>query len=119
MSKQSFEDLRIWQLSHKIVLMIYSLCKQYPSEEKYALIDQIKRAAASIPANIAEGFGRHSKKEFLQFLYIALGSAEETHYHLILSKDLKYITEVQFSNLIEEIVSLKKQILAFINQINT
>jgi four helix bundle protein len=119
MNKQTFEDLRIWQSSHQIVLKVYRLCASFPSEEKFALVDQLKRAAASIPANIAEGYGRRTNKDFVQFLHIALGSAEETHYHLILSRDLRYISEECFSEIVDELVILKKQLIAFINKINT
>ena len=83
--RQTFNDLRIWQLAHKLTLFIYTQTKSFPSSEKFSLTDQIRRAAVSIAANIAEGFGRHSKKEFINFLFISLGSLEEVRYYLILA----------------------------------
>ncbi len=87
---KSFEDLRIWQEAHVIVKKIYLLSAQFPFEEKYSLKDQIRRAAVSIAANIAEGFGRDTVKEKLRFYSISRGSLEECKYLSILSKDLQY-----------------------------
>lgn len=86
-----WKDLMAWQKSHELVLNIYHLAAYFPGNEKFALTDQVKRAAASIPSNIVEGHSRNSKKDFLRFLYIARGSLEELRYFLLLSKDLKYI----------------------------
>ena len=96
---KSFQDLKIWQEGHALTLEIFKLCKDFPKEEQFGLISQLKRSSSSVPANIAEGMGRNTKKEFLNFLYITRGSAQETIYHLILSKDLKYLDEIIFNNL--------------------
>lgn len=93
---KSFEDLDIWRISHSLVLEIYKIVKTFPKSEDYILTKQIIRSAQSIPANIAEGMGRFSKKEFLQFLIISRGSVEETKYHLILAKDLGYLEDNLF-----------------------
>lgn len=116
---KSFEDLEIWKLSHSLTLEIYKLVKSFPTDEKYILIQQLIRSSQSIPANIAEGMGRFSKKEFLQFLIIARGSTEETKYHLILAKDLGYIEESHFKNLKENYILLGKKINSLINSIKS
>jgi len=74
-------------------LEIYKLTRNFPKDERFRIVDQICRAAISVPTNIAEGTGRHSKKEFLQFLYIARGSVEEIKYLLLLAKDLNYLKQ--------------------------
>ncbi|RZK12827.1 MAG: four helix bundle protein, partial [Flavobacterium sp.] len=88
---RDFKKYDIWQLSHLLTLEIYKVTSHFPKEEIYGLTSQIRRAATSIPTNISEGCGRNSDKEFNYFLNIALGSANETEYLLILSKDLQYI----------------------------
>lgn len=92
----SWKDLEVWKRSHSGVLSIYHATKSFPADERFRLIDQICRAAASVPANIAEGKGRASLKEYLQFLSIARGSVEEVKYFLLLSKDLRYLTEEKY-----------------------
>jgi four helix bundle protein len=116
---KSFEDLDIWKLLHSLTLEIYKLVKSFPADEKYILTQQLIRSSQSIPANIAEGMGRFSKKEFLQFLIIARGSAEESKYHLILAKDLGYIEESKFSQLKESYTLLGKKINTLINSIKS
>lgn len=90
---RDFKKYDIWQLSHLLTLEVYKLTSLFPKEEMYGLTSQIRRATSSIPTNISEGCGRNSDKEFNQFLNIALGSANETEYLLILTKDLNYISE--------------------------
>lgn len=93
MPTQSFEQLAVWQKAHQFVLAIYRITKQYPKEELFCLVNQMRRAAASITANIAEGYIRIGKKEKLRFYNISQGSLEETRNFIILSKDLEYIGE--------------------------
>jgi four helix bundle protein len=85
-----FEDLIVWQKAHQLVLSIYRLSDNFPKTEIYGLTSQLRRAAISIPANIAEGFKRKTKVEKARFMNIAQGSLEECRYYLILIKDLKY-----------------------------
>ena len=99
MKVNSFEDLIVWQKSHQLTLEIYRITKNFPSEEKFGIISQIRRSAYSISANIVEGHSRKSKKEFLHFLSISKGSLEELKYFLILSKDLNYLTIEKFGEL--------------------
>jgi len=92
MSKiETFEDLIVWQKAHKLVLNIYQITKKYPFEEKFSLVSQMRRAAISIAANIAEGFKKRGIKNKINFYNISQGSGEELKYYTILSKDLGYI----------------------------
>lgn len=92
MKSQSFEQLIVWQKAHSYVLAIDKITKQYPKEELFCLVNQMRRAAASITANIAEGYAKISSKDKLRFYNISQGSLEETRNFIILSKDLGYIT---------------------------
>lgn len=88
-----WKDLDVWRRSHSLVLEIYKLTVQFPRDEKYGIIDQLRRAAYSVPANIVEGQSRNTTKEYLSFLYNARGSVEEVRYFLLLSTDLGYINK--------------------------
>jgi four helix bundle protein len=86
-----FRELVVWQTAHELALAIYRITKKYPAEKRFGLTNQTRRAAVSIPANIAEGFARSGQKDKAKFYNIALGSLQEIKYYLILSKDLAYI----------------------------
>ncbi len=88
---RTFEDLIVWQKAHALVLAIYRASAAFPREEVYCLVPQLRRAAISIPANIAEGFKKTSKADKARFLNVAQGSLEEVRYYLILSRDLGYL----------------------------
>jgi four helix bundle protein len=107
---RDFKKYDIWQLSHELTLEIYKVTYLFPKDEKYGLISQIRRASSSIPTNISEGCGRNSDAEFNQFLNIALGSALETEYLLILSKDLAYLKNDVFLNMESKINLIKSKI---------
>jgi four helix bundle protein len=94
-----FETLPIYKESHKLVLMIYKVSKEFPKDETYGLTSQIRRSSVSIVANIIEGNSRGHKKEYLQFLYLSKGSLEETKYHLILAKDLGYLKKEEYDEI--------------------
>lgn len=115
---RDFRKYEIWQQSHEFTLTIYKITSSFPKEELYTLISQIRRAALSIPTSISEGCGRSSDKEFNQFLNIALGSASETEYLLILSKDLEYIPEDIFYHLDKEINTIKSKIYKLKEKLN-
>jgi len=89
---EHFQQLHAWQEAHRLVLAIYKVTQGFPPEEKFGLVSQMRRAAVSIPANIAEGFKRRGIQDKLRFYNIAEGSLEEVKYFLILTKDLNYIT---------------------------
>ena len=99
---RSFRDLMVWQKAHELVLAIYRLTDSFPDREKFGLSHQMRRAAVSIPANIAEGFGKRSRAEKARFLNIAEGSLEECRYYLILTQDLGYGKTESLMSTLEE-----------------
>ena len=101
-----FEDLIGWQKAHQFVLSIYRISADFPKNELYGLTSQLRRAAVSIPANIAEGFKRRTREEKARFMNIAQGSLEECRYYLILIKDLHLADSAEFLNQIEEVSKL-------------
>ena len=103
---KSFRDLIVWQKAHDFVLEIYKLTKRFPREERYCLVPQIRRAAISIPANIAEGFKKRGLSDKNRFFNMSQGSVEECRYYLILSRDLDYIDEPDLEPLLEEVSRL-------------
>ncbi len=103
---KSFEDLVVWRKSHDFVLEIYKLTNAFPRDELFGLISQIRRAAVSIPANIAEGFRRAGKQDKLRFFNIAEGSIEEVKYYLILAEDLGYAPTKELKGKLAEISRL-------------
>src|SRR4030042_1837369 len=88
---RSYRDLEVWKLSIDLVKKVYQITHNFPASEKFGLINQIRRAAVSIPSNIAEGQGRNSTKEFKQFLAISLGSVAELETQLIIAKEIEYL----------------------------
>jgi four helix bundle protein len=106
----SFEKLEVWQNSKDLVLNIYQLVKKFPTEEMYGLSSQLKRSASSIATNIAEGTSRNTTKDKAHFLTISYSSATETLNHLIISKELNYITETEYLFLREKIEKICNQI---------
>lgn len=96
---RDFRKIKAWQLADDLVVGVYTLTKQFPPVELYGLVSQLRRAAASIPANIAEGSNRGTGREFLQFLHIASGSMAEVEYFLHLSKRLGYVNEADYDRL--------------------
>ena len=113
----TFTDLVAWQKGHELVLAIYQQVKAFPANETYALTDQMKRCAVSITSNIAEGFSRQSKKEKLQFYYIAKGSLTELQNQLLIAKDVHYINSIDFLSLSDQAVSVHKLINGLIKSI--
>jgi four helix bundle protein len=107
---RDFKKYDIWQLSHELTLEVYKITSIFPKEELFGITSQLRRATSSIPTNISEGCGRNSDKEFSQFLNIALGSALETEYLLILSKDLNYLNQEKFQDLELKINNIKSKI---------
>lgn len=90
---RDFIDLDVWKEGHRLVLMLYKITDKFPRSERYSLIDQIRRSSVSVTSNIAEGFGRQTYKEKIQFYYLAQGSLVELKNQLIISKDVGYIDE--------------------------
>jgi len=114
MSAKAFEDLEIWKLSMSIAEKIYQVIAKTKLKSDFALADQIKRASISISSNIAEGFERNNNKDFRRFLYYSKGSAGEVRSQLYLAYTLKYIEKVEYEKLHIELISISKQLKAFI-----
>ena len=112
-----WKDLNVWKKSHELVLEIYKLTSSFPKTEIYGVTSQIRRSASSIPANIVEGQSRNSTKEYLQFLYNARGSLEETRYFLFLSNDLNYIKESDYDKLEENCVETSKMLNGLVKKL--
>lgn len=112
-----YEKLTVWQDAVNLVRDIHLLVRKFPKSELYALTNQIKRSTLSISLNIAEGKGRYSKKEFIQFLYIARGSAYETSTCLKVALDLGYASESEFFKVKSKLVSIEKQLNGLIKSI--
>lgn len=116
-SKNKFENLNVWKKAHELTLAIYAVTNKFPPEERFRLGDQIRRSSASIAANIVEGNSRQHRKEFQQFLNTAKASLEETKYHLLLSRDLKYLREKDYQALqlgCEEIGRMLSSLLKYL-----
>ncbi len=110
----SYKQLAVWQKAIEMVTDIYSITQTYPKEEIYALTNQVRRAATSVPANIAEGWGRNMTGEYIQFLRIARGSLLELETHLIVSSNLKYINNQTLELLLQKILEINKMLNAMI-----
>ena len=111
---KNYKELVVWQKAHRMTLDVYAATRGFPKEELYGLTSQIRRSAASIGANIAEGSGRRSNNEICRFLQIARGSASETEYHLLLAYDLKFLREEEFRGLSREADEVQRMLTALI-----
>ncbi|WP_407403577.1 four helix bundle protein [Chryseobacterium sp.] len=117
--KKEYTELEVWQESRKLVNLVYTLTKKFPKEEIFGLTNQIRRAAISISSNIAEGCGRRTANDTIQFLHIARGSVYELETQLYLSLDQNYISDEDFKSVAEKILSCKKLLNGFINYYKT
>lgn len=114
---KDFRNLKIWEKGHRLALLVYEVTKAFPREEIYGLTSQMRRASTSIPANVAEGCGRSGDAELNRFLRVAMGSASELEYHVILAKDLRFLDESAFQRISTEVEELKKMLASFIGKI--
>ena len=114
---KSYKDLNVWKKSISVVKKIYLITKKYPKEEIYALTSQMRRAAISIPSNIAEGKSRHSKNEYIQFLYISLGSISELETQIVISRELNYIDYQIEDELLDKLDQIGKMLRSLINKL--
>ena len=113
---QDFRNLKVWQKSHSLAVELYQVTESFPGSEIYGLTTQIRRACTSIPANIAEGCGRSSDAEFGRFLTIAMGSACELEYHLLLSRDLGFLNS-DYQKLDKGTVEIKQMLATLIKKL--
>ena len=114
---KNFRDLKVWEKSHWLTLEVYKATKPFPKEEVYGLTSQLRRACSSIPANIAEGCGRGSEAEMARFFQIAMGSASETEYHLLLARDLKLLNRETHGELDAGVTEVKRMLAALIKKL--
>ncbi len=114
-----FEDLRTWQLARELVSQVYRLTDGQRFKNDLGLREQMRRAAVSCTANIAEGFERGSNREFVRFLYMARGSAGELRSHIYLARDLNYLDQPEFQMLQESAVVLSRSVYSFITKLNS
>lgn len=114
---KDYRDLKVWQRSHQLTLDLYLVTKRFPKEELFGLTSQLRRAASSIPANIAEGCGRDGDAELKRFLNIALGSACEVDYFILLATELSYITSSEATRLSADALELRRMLGTFIQKL--
>ena len=114
---KDFRTLKVWRLSHDLTLKVYEVTSHYPKEEMWGLVSQMRRSSSSIPTNIAEGCGRRTDNDFAHFLQIALGSASEIEYQILLSADLNYISREKEKELSGLTNDVKRMLIAFILKI--
>lgn len=111
---RDFRKLDVWGKSHELTLAVYRVSNRLPKEELYGLTSQMRRAAASIPANIAEGCGREGDAELARFLRIAMGSASELEYHLLLARDLTFLDQPSHDALAGMLIEVKRMLTGLI-----
>jgi four helix bundle protein len=115
---KDFRSLLVWDKSHQLTLQVYRATGTFPRAELYGMTSQIRRACASIPANIAEGCGRSGDRELARFCQIALGSASELEYHLLLAHDLGYLPDATYQTLAEQTQEVKRMLTGFIKRLS-
>jgi len=116
---QDFRNLKVWRKAHEATLAVYKTTRRFPREEIYGLTAQVRRACVSVGSNIAEGCGRRTKTEFLQFLYVALGSAKEVEYQLLLTLDLGYLLPEGYRGLAQTIDEVQRMLVGLIQRLRT
>lgn len=107
---QNYENLKVWNKAHQLTLDLYQCTRSFPEDERFGLISQIRRASASIGANIAEGCGRRGNAELARYLHMAMGSASEVQYHLRLSRDLSFLRGEQYTKLHAQVIEVKRML---------
>ncbi|MCP3868553.1 MAG: four helix bundle protein [Gammaproteobacteria bacterium] len=114
---RDFHRLKVWEKAHRLTLSIYEHTRHFPADERYGLTSQIRRAATSIPTNIAEGCGRSGDRELARFLSIAAGSASELEYQILLSRDLGYVNDDGYRTLNKQVIEVKRMLSAFLEKL--
>ncbi len=117
MPQSDFKELDIWKIAFEVNRSIYKITGNFPKEELYALTQQLRRASVSISSNIAEGCGRRTNKDFVNFLYNAMGSLKEVENQLLIAKDLNYLAQSKFIELNEELDKLGRKLTRYIQYI--
>ena len=114
---KNYKDLKVWQKAYQLCLEIYKMTRSFPKEERYGLISQLRRAALSIPSNIAEGYGRRTKGEYIQALYIGYGSICELETQILLSGDLGYVEKEHLDRIQGEIADVERMLKGLIRSL--
>jgi four helix bundle protein len=114
---KDFHELKVWQKAHELTLAVYRVTAPFPREELYGLTSQLRRASASVAANLAEGCGRSGDAEFARFCSIAMGSASEVEYHLLLARDLKLLKPAEYQELAPRATELKRMLTALLQKL--
>ena len=114
---KNFSELQVWRKAHRLTLDVYKITAGFPREEVYGLTSQIRRACSSIPANLAEGCGRDGDAELARFCFIAMGSASELQYHLLLARDLNFLELHDYERVLESVIELKKMLAGLIQKL--
>jgi four helix bundle protein len=114
---KDFRQLKVWEKSHQLALAIYKATKNFPKEELYGLTSQIRRSSMSIPTNIAEGCGRFTDADFARILQMAMGSASETEYQLILARDLEFLPKDAHEKLHKDVEEIKRMLASLLKTI--
>ncbi|HEY7268206.1 MAG TPA: four helix bundle protein, partial [Dehalococcoidia bacterium] len=109
----------VWQKAHRLALAIYEVTKDFPRDEIYGLTSQMRRCASSIPANVAEGCGTSSRADFARFLQMAMSSASELEYHLLLGRDLNYLDREAYQGLNAAVIEIKRMLPPFIGKLRS
>ncbi|HSY92761.1 MAG TPA: four helix bundle protein [Candidatus Binatus sp.] len=115
---KDFRDLKVWEKSHELTLEIYRVTAAFPKPELYGLTSQIRRCSAFIGANIAEGCGKRGNNEFQRYLQIASGSASELDYHLLLSKDLGFLSDIDYRKLARSLTEVRKMLTSLLQKVD-
>jgi four helix bundle protein len=113
-----FRRLEVWKAAHKLACDVYRFTSKFPKTEIYGLSSQLRRAASSIPANLAEGCGRNADTEFGRYIWISLGSANELEYHLLLSRDVGLLEESAFNGLCADVKAVRAMLARLQNAVN-
>ncbi|PXF55073.1 MAG: diversity-generating retroelement protein bAvd family protein [Deltaproteobacteria bacterium] len=114
---RDFRELKVWEKAHRLTLQVYRITKDFPSDEQFGLTVQLRRAAASVPTNIAEGCGRDSERELARFMSIAAGSVSEVEYQLLLACDLDYMQDETYRELNQQVNEVKRMLNSFIQKL--
>lgn len=114
---KDFRELKVWQKAHELTLDVYQITASFPREELYGLTTQLRRSGSSIPANLAEGCGRDGDAEMGRFCSIAMGSASELEYHLLLARDLKLIKPKDYEEVAQRAIEVKRMLAALIQKL--
>jgi four helix bundle protein len=114
---QDFHKLKVWEKAHALAMDVYRVSEAFPRRDGVAITTQLRRAALSVPTNIAEGAGKFSGAEFRRFLEIALGSAAETHYHLIVARDIGLLETTRYHELAKQITEVRRMLTGLIKRV--